>query len=97
MSHEIVYYFPDTRRFVVLDFGQPIRLTDVVIPACSDVTSLAIDIWLEGETVDAQILVVCSDINTKCLVLSDIQPACVCRFLKVIMIIVFMYDNSCMV
>ena len=84
MSHEIVYYFADTRRFVVLDFGQPIRLTDVVIPACADVTSLAIDIWLEGETVDAQRLVVCSDINTKCLVLSDIQPACVCRFLKVI-------------
>lgn len=73
----------DARRFIVLDFGQPVKLTDVVIPAIGDVTSLAIDIWLEAEVIDSQRLVVCADISTKCLVLADIQPACVCRYLKV--------------
>ncbi len=30
------------RRFVVLDFGKPVLLTDVIIPACGDLASLSI-------------------------------------------------------
>jgi len=67
----------------VLDFGQPIRLTDVVIPACNDLSSISIDVWCEGEGLDSQRLVVCPDIGNRTLALSDIQPACVCRYLKV--------------
>ena len=73
----------DARRYIVLDFGQPIRLTDVILPACVDLASYAVDVWLEGELIDSQRLAVCTDVFTKCLVLSDIQPACVCRYLKV--------------
>lgn len=71
------------RRFVVLDFGSPILLTDLMIPACSDLVSLSIDIWSQGEEIDGQRLVVASDIGTKSLVMSDLQPPPVCRFLKV--------------
>lgn len=87
------YYFlsTDARRYIVLDFGQPVRLTDVVIPACADITSLAIDVWLERELVDSQRLVVCTDISTKCLMLTDIQPACVCQYLKVSLTNCFIY------
>jgi hypothetical protein len=71
------------RRFVVLDFGNPVLLTDLMIPACSDLVSLSIDIWCHGEETDGQRLVVASDIGTKSLVMSDLQPPPVCRYLKV--------------
>ena len=67
----------------MLDYGQPIRLTDIVIPSCADLNSIAIDVWLDQETVDGQRLVLCTDISNKNLVLSDIQPSCVCRYIKV--------------
>lgn len=75
--------FLGIRRFIVLDFGQPIRLTDVVIPSCGDLQSVAIDVWLDKETTDATRLVLSNDIAYKALTLTDIQPACVCRYLKV--------------
>ncbi|XP_063222017.1 baculoviral IAP repeat-containing protein 6 isoform X2 [Bacillus rossius redtenbacheri] len=71
------------RRFVVLDFGSPVLLTDLLIPACSDLVSLSIDIWCHAEEADGQRLVVASDIGIKSLVLSDLQPPPVCRFLKI--------------
>ncbi|PSN56888.1 hypothetical protein C0J52_00682 [Blattella germanica] len=71
------------RRFVVLDFGSPILLTDLMIPACADLVSLSIDIWCQGEETDGQRLVVASDIGTKSLVMSDLQPPPICRFLKI--------------
>ncbi|KAH8417362.1 hypothetical protein KR222_009764, partial [Zaprionus bogoriensis] len=70
------------RRFVVLDFGQHILLTDLVIPACDELTSLNIDIWCFDEETDCTRLVQVSDIQTKTLVLSDMQPPPICRFLK---------------
>ncbi|KAH9496163.1 Baculoviral IAP repeat-containing protein 6, partial [Bulinus truncatus] len=42
------------RRFVTLDFGKPIVLTDVVIPSSMDLASLSIDVWVEGEEIDGQ-------------------------------------------
>lgn len=74
------------RRFVVLDFGSPILLTDLVIPACDELASLHIDIWCFDEEADSVRLVVASDISTKTLVLSDLQPPPICRYMKITII-----------
>ncbi|XP_046401534.1 baculoviral IAP repeat-containing protein 6 [Ischnura elegans] len=71
------------RRFAVLDFGGPTLLTDLIIPACSDLVSLSVDFWTLGEEVDGQRLVVASDIGTRSLVMNDLQPPPICRFLKI--------------
>ncbi|XP_025829165.1 baculoviral IAP repeat-containing protein 6 [Agrilus planipennis] len=71
------------RRFVTLDFGQMVLLTDILIPACHDLVSLSVDVWVKSEDVDAVRLVVASDINTKNLILSDLQPQPLCRYLKI--------------
>lgn len=73
------------RRFVVLDFGSPVMLTDMIVPACCDLVLLSVDVWLCSEEQDGQRLVVASDIATKALVLSDLQPPPICRYLKVSM------------
>ncbi|KAK3576772.1 hypothetical protein CHS0354_014586 [Potamilus streckersoni] len=70
------------RRFVILDFGKSILLTDVIIPACADLASLSIDVWVQQEEVDGQRLIVASDIGSRSLVMNDIMPPPVCRFLK---------------
>lgn len=71
------------RRQVTLDFGYPILLTDVVIPACSDLASLTLDVWCFEEDGDSVRLAVSQDIGIKALILSDLQPPPVCRFLKI--------------
>ena len=67
----------------MLDFGKPVLLTDVVVPGCGDLQSLSIDIWSQGEDVDGQRLVVAGDIGIRSLVLSDLCPPPLCRYLKV--------------
>ena len=71
------------RRFVVLDFGRSTLLTDVIIPACTELASLSIDVWVHGEEVDGQRLVVSSDIGMRSLILSDLLPPPVCRYVKI--------------
>lgn len=71
------------RRQVTLDFGYPILLTDVVIPACNDLASLTIDVWCFEEDGDSVRLAVSQDIGIKALILSDLQPPPVCRYLKI--------------
>lgn len=71
------------RRFVTLDFGRPVLLTDALIPTCGDLASLSIDIWTLGEEVDGRRLVVATDISTHSLILHDLLPPPVCRFMKV--------------
>lgn len=71
------------RRQVTLDFGYPILLTDVVVPACSDLASLTIDVWCFEEDGDSVRLAVSQDIGIKALILSDLQPPPVCRYLKI--------------
>lgn len=71
------------RRFVVLDLGAPVLLTDLIVPACSELLSLSIDFWCRSEEVDAQRLVVAPDISSKTLIMSDIQPPPIARYLKV--------------
>lgn len=58
-------------------------ISDVIIPACSDLVSLTIDIWLNREETDGERLAVASDIGFRPLVLADLQPPPLCRFLKV--------------
>lgn len=71
------------RRYVVLDFGHPVLLTDVLIPACNDVVSVTLDVWLTSEDADGTRLVVAMDIGTRNLVLNDLQPPPLCRYIKV--------------
>ncbi|XP_013170740.1 PREDICTED: baculoviral IAP repeat-containing protein 6 isoform X4 [Papilio xuthus] len=71
------------RRYIVLDFGHTVRLTDVIIPSCSDLVTLCIDIWVAGEETDCVKLAFASDIATKHLVLTDIQPPPLCRYMKI--------------
>ena len=71
------------RRFVILDFGQPILLTDLLIPSCNDLVCISIDVWFESEEVDGLRLVVSPDIGGKDLILNDLQPPPLCRYLKV--------------
>ncbi len=71
------------RRFVVLDFGKPILLTDVVIPACGDLASLSIDVWIRGEETDGHRLIVSTDIGMRSLIMNDLMPPPLCRYLKV--------------
>uniref|UniRef100_H2L8M7 Baculoviral IAP repeat containing 6 n=1 Tax=Oryzias latipes TaxID=8090 RepID=H2L8M7_ORYLA len=74
------------RRFVTLDFGHPVLLTDALIPTCSDLASLSIDIWTLGEEVDGRRLVVATDISTHSLILHNLLPPPVCRFMKITVI-----------
>ncbi|KAM8852773.1 dual E2 ubiquitin-conjugating enzyme/E3 ubiquitin-protein ligase BIRC6 isoform 1-T1 [Synchiropus picturatus] len=74
------------RRFVTLDFGRPVLLTDALIPTCCDLASLSIDIWTLGEEVDGRRLVVATDISTHSLILHDLLPPPVCRFMKITVI-----------
>ncbi|XP_023289754.1 baculoviral IAP repeat-containing protein 6 isoform X3 [Orussus abietinus] len=71
------------RRFVILDFGSPVLLTDLMVPSCSDLVSLSIDIWAKSEESDGTRLIVAGDIGSKPLVVSDLQPPPVCRYLKI--------------
>ncbi|XP_026725777.1 LOW QUALITY PROTEIN: baculoviral IAP repeat-containing protein 6-like [Trichoplusia ni] len=71
------------RRYIVLDFGHAVRLTDVIIPSCSDLVTLCIDIWVTGEETDCVKLAFATDIATKHLVLTDIQPPPLCRYMKI--------------
>ncbi|KAK9296171.1 hypothetical protein QLX08_009734 [Tetragonisca angustula] len=74
------------RRFVILDFGSPVLLTDLIIPCCSDLASLSIDIWTRKEEIDGTRLIVAGDIGNRSLVVCDLQPPPVCRYLKIIII-----------
>ncbi|GAB6020665.1 hypothetical protein CHUAL_003335 [Chamberlinius hualienensis] len=71
------------RRFVVIDFGKPIVLTDFMIPACQDLVSLSVDIWCDREEIDGQRVVVSTDICYRPLAMNDILPPPVCRYLKI--------------
>ncbi|XP_059058319.1 baculoviral IAP repeat-containing protein 6 [Achroia grisella] len=71
------------RRYIVLDFGHTVRLTDLIIPSCSDLVTLCIDIWVTSEETDCVKLAFATDIATKHLVLTDIQPPPLCRYMKI--------------
>ncbi|XP_071961824.1 dual E2 ubiquitin-conjugating enzyme/E3 ubiquitin-protein ligase BIRC6-like isoform X2 [Antedon mediterranea] len=74
------------RRYVTLDFGRPILLTDVFIPSCTELASLSIDLWSQGEEVDGQRLVVSMDISKRDLTMNDLLPPPLCRYVKITVI-----------
>ena len=59
------------------------EITDIIIPSCSDLSSLSIDAWQEGEEKDAKRVAIVSDIGTCGCVLKDLHPPPVCQFVKV--------------
>ena len=96
------------RKFVVLDFGRPVLLTDVYIPPFVDWLTVSIDVWnrsdqrgqsgthhhlnlsltfswtcgiyrLENDTLR---LTTSCDISRRPLVLHDLQPPVLCRYLR---------------
>ncbi|XP_053613474.1 baculoviral IAP repeat-containing protein 6 isoform X2 [Plodia interpunctella] len=71
------------RRYIVLDFGHTVRLTDLIIPSCSDLVTLCIDIWVTSEETDCVKLAFATDIASKHLVLTDIQPPPRARYMKI--------------
>ncbi|ENN81405.1 hypothetical protein YQE_02221, partial [Dendroctonus ponderosae] len=67
-------------------FEEAEQKMDIIIPSCSDLVSLTIDVWLFGEEVDSVRLVTSSDIGTKNLILNDLQPPPLCRFMRVTLV-----------
>lgn len=61
----------------------PVLLTDFFIPAVAELDSIAIDVWLLGESVDGRRLLTSSQINRKCIVVQDMQTSFEIRYLKV--------------
>lgn len=56
------------------------------MPACADIASISLDVWTVSEESDGERLAVSSDLCTSALILSDISPPPICRFLKVSLI-----------
>ncbi|KAK2707697.1 hypothetical protein QYM36_015405, partial [Artemia franciscana] len=70
------------RRYVTVDFGKLVLLTDIYVPACPHLMSITIETWCHREETDPVRVALSSDIGSKSLLLTDIQPAILCRFLK---------------
>ncbi len=77
---------PVSRHSVTLDFGFQIALTDIIIPACSELASISIDIWTHSEPKDSRRICLSNNINEVPIILNDLQPPLTCRYLKLIMV-----------
>ncbi len=77
---------PVSRHFVVIDFGFPVAITDIMIPACTELSSLSIDYWIYKEQKDSKRLCVSTSVNQAPVILNDLQPPIVCRYLKLIFV-----------
>ncbi|CAF1542819.1 unnamed protein product, partial [Rotaria sp. Silwood1] len=42
------------RSYFVLDFGQQVTLTDILVPSCHQLASLTFDFWSYGQHIDCQ-------------------------------------------
>lgn len=71
------------RKFVVLDFGVPVLLTDVLLPACEYTSTVSVDAWRYAENIDSIRLLFSSEIDRKSVALSDITPPALVRYVKV--------------
>jgi baculoviral IAP repeat-containing protein 6 len=54
-----------------------------MIPMCAEIGSICVDVWLKGESIDGQRLLISNEIDTKSIAISDLQPILLCRYLKV--------------
>lgn len=83
MQHLIVERMePVSKHFAIIDFGMNVYLTDVILPACSEIASVSVDYWLQKEQKDSRRLLVSTSIAQHPVQLCDIQPPPVCRFVK---------------
>ncbi|VDN31170.1 unnamed protein product [Gongylonema pulchrum] len=72
-----------SRKFVILDFGVPVLLTDFFIPSVAEIAAVSIDVWYLGESIDGQRLLTSTEISRKSIAVQDFQPTMRIRFLKV--------------
>ncbi|MCP9260972.1 Baculoviral IAP repeat-containing protein [Dirofilaria immitis] len=84
-----------SRKFVILDFGMPILLTDLFIPSVAEIAAISIDVWLLGENVDGQRLLMTTDICRKSIAVQDLQPFMRIRFIKITYIGRRLYNATC--
>lgn len=61
----------------------PVLLTDLFIPSVAEITAISIDVWLLGENVDGQRLLMSTDICRRSIAVQDLQPFMRIRFVKV--------------
>ena len=74
------------RSYFVLDFGQQVTLTDILIPSCSELASLSLDFWTYGEHIDCQRLFSSTHISTQPFFLHDLQPTIHARYIRITLI-----------
>lgn len=74
------------RSYFVLDFGQQITLTDILIPSCQELASLSLDFWSHGEHIDCQRLFSSTHISNQPFFLHDLQPTIVARYIRITLI-----------
>ena len=74
------------RSYFVLDFGQQVTLTDILIPSCPELASLSLDFWSHGEHIDCQRLFSSTHISTQPFFLHDLQPSIIARYLRITLI-----------
>ncbi|CAG9531988.1 unnamed protein product, partial [Cercopithifilaria johnstoni] len=84
-----------SRKFVILDFGMPILLTDLFIPSVAELAAISIDVWLLGENVDGQRLLMTTDICRKSIAVQDLQPFMRIRFVKITYVGRQLYSAAC--
>ncbi|CAD5121553.1 DgyrCDS10052 [Dimorphilus gyrociliatus] len=71
------------RRYITLDAGRSIMLTDIVIPTLpTNVASLAIDVWDESEESNSQRILFSTDVSQRPVHLSCLSPPPICRYIK---------------
>uniref|UniRef100_A0A915KDX2 Uncharacterized protein n=1 Tax=Romanomermis culicivorax TaxID=13658 RepID=A0A915KDX2_ROMCU len=80
------------RRFVIMDFGQPILLTDILIPQSADLDSVSIDVWFlasnanldtENNQPKLKRLVDSDEISHKSLSVCNLRPPVLCQYLRI--------------
>jgi hypothetical protein len=74
------------RSYFVLDFGQQVTLTDILIPSCQELASLSLDFWSHGEHIDCQRLFSSTHISSQPFFLHDLQPAIIARYIRITLI-----------
>uniref|UniRef100_A0A915PSQ5 UBC core domain-containing protein n=1 Tax=Setaria digitata TaxID=48799 RepID=A0A915PSQ5_9BILA len=84
-----------SRKFVILDFGVPILLTDFFIPSVAEIAAISLDVWLLGENVDGQRLLMTTDICRKSIAVQDLQPFMRIRFIKITYVGRQLYNAAC--
>ncbi|CAF3703991.1 unnamed protein product [Adineta steineri] len=74
------------RSHFILDFGQQVTLTDILIPSCQELASISLDFWSHAEHIDCQRLFSSTHISNQPFFLHDLQPPIIARYLRITLI-----------